>query len=531
MDIDIQLLQQSQNKSSTTENILLNLDTLALKIGEIIRQYPNMEIAINFENIAFIIGYKLPNNLLISSNQSSNGQPSLTLSQNTTSNNEDSSVASFYSGANTFMDNEDSLVYSYLFNKPTLFKTKQYQAGRVGYVGSPVLAVTISNNETIAQNQSIELSFVVPPNFLKNMTNEKVEELCCFWNFTTDTWSNYGCHKVDRPSNRDDVITCRCNHLTNFAVLLDVEQGVVYNPLALQYVSIIGCWISITGLVITIVCHLVFRKVMRKLPPKILINLCVSILALLLVFLFGVDQSTSSSRITCQIMAALLHYFTLTTFCWTLVEAYNLYKNFVKIFNMGGSNKKFMYFAMSFAWGFPLLIVGISSSVAPQNLGSKDFCVVIGNTLYIGLLAPIALILLINYFAFGFILKSITSRKVVANSNKTQQKDELQRQLRSAFTIATLLGMTWIFAILAIGDVKETFQWLFSISTSLQGFCIFVLYTVRNPEIQNEFYQCLGVERNNKKHSTASSAELAPMRNRNHSTSFFSRGTTRKTTL
>jgi len=187
--------------------------------------------------------------------------------------------------------------------------------------------------------------------------------------------------------------------------------------------------------------------------------------------------------------------------------------------------------AMSFAWGFPLVIVGISSLVAPQNLGSKDFCVVTGNTLYIGLLAPIALILLINYFAFGFILKSITSRKVVANSNKTQQKDELQRQLRSAFTIATLLGMTSIFAILAIGDVKETFQWLFSISTSLQGFCIFVLYTVRNPEIQNEVYQCLGVERNNKKHSTASSAELAPMRNRNHSTSFSSRGTTRKTTL
>ena len=155
---------------------------------------------------------------------------------------------------------------------------------------------------------------------------------------------------------------------------------------------------------------------------------------------------------------------------------------------------------------------------------------VTGNTLYIGLLAPIALILLVNYLAFGFILKSITSRQVIANSNKKQQKDELQRQLRSAFTIATLLGMTWIFAILAIGDVKETFQWLFSISTSLQGFCIFVLYTVRNPEIRNEFSQCLGVERN-KKHSTASSAELAPMHHQNHSTSFSSGGTTRKTTL
>ena len=136
MNIDIQLLQQSQKKSSTTENILLNLDTLALKIGEIIRQYPHIEIAINFQNIAFIIGYKLPNNLLISSNQSSNGQLALTLSQNASSKNEDSSVASFYSGDDTFEENEDSLVYSYLFSKTTLFQEKQYQYGRVSLLQS-----------------------------------------------------------------------------------------------------------------------------------------------------------------------------------------------------------------------------------------------------------------------------------------------------------------------------------------------------------------------------------------------------------
>ena len=111
---------------------------------------------------------------------------------------------------------------------------------------------------------------------------------------------------------------------------------------------------------------------MRKLPPKILINLCISMLALLLIFLFGVDKS--SSRTTCQIMAALLHYFTLTTFCWTLVEAYNLYKNFVKIFNMGGSNKKFMYLAMSFAWGMfslSFLWSGIPGAPSQNSVSSS----------------------------------------------------------------------------------------------------------------------------------------------------------------
>ena len=74
------------------------------------------------------------------------------------------------------------------------------------------------------------------------------------------------------------------------------------------------------------------------LPPNILVSLCISITALLIVFLIGVERKTAGSETACQVVAGILHYFMLTTFIWMLVEAINLYHNFVKIFNYG-SNK------------------------------------------------------------------------------------------------------------------------------------------------------------------------------------------------
>jgi len=102
------------------------------------------------------------------------------------------------------------------------------------------------------------------------------------------------------------------------------------------------------------------------------------------------------------------------------------------------------------------------------------------------------------------IMRSITKQRVNGNNQK-QEKKHLQRNLRSAFTILTLLGLTWTFAFLAIGEVKTVFQWLFTFTTSLQGVFIFVLYTVRNPEVTREFSFLLS---NNRRQSSSKDFEL-----------------------
>lgn len=96
----------------------------------------------------------------------------------------------------------------------------------------------------------------------------------------------------------------------------------------------------------------IFRNLRKKLPPKILICLCFSLLILLVVFLAGVEQTDSNGG--CKAVAVLIHYFTLSTFCWMAVEGLNLYRCFVKIFKKGSATK-FLKKASLFAWGMYLL--------------------------------------------------------------------------------------------------------------------------------------------------------------------------------
>ena len=71
-------------------------------------------------------------------------------------------------------------------------------------------------------------------------------------------WSRDGCKTL--PGKFDGTVRCECTHLTNFALMLDVDQS-GSNPLSLKIITWIGCGISLFGLVITILTYSVFRCV------------------------------------------------------------------------------------------------------------------------------------------------------------------------------------------------------------------------------------------------------------------------------
>lgn len=73
-------------------------------------------------------------------------------------------------------------------------------------------------------------------------------------------WSSNGC-RTDGYEN--SVQKCRCSHLTNFAILLDVtgEGTPKEAALALSIVTYIGCAISLICLLITLITFGVFRLV------------------------------------------------------------------------------------------------------------------------------------------------------------------------------------------------------------------------------------------------------------------------------
>ena len=71
------------------------------------------------------------------------------------------------------------------------------------------------------------------------------------------SWSTEGC-KVNQTQKYKGFITCECNHLTNFALLLDVSQT-RYRSQALSIITWIGCGISMVGLALTIITFLYLK--------------------------------------------------------------------------------------------------------------------------------------------------------------------------------------------------------------------------------------------------------------------------------
>lgn len=115
-----------------------------------------------------------------------------------------------------------------------------------------------------------------------------------------------------------------------------------------------------------------------------------------------------------------------------------------------------------------------------------------GAQFYFGLLLPVSLILLINFLTIYFVVTGINKASKTKSESKRKQQEKLH-STRVAFTCSVLLGLSWIFGVLAIGDLTEVFQWLFCIFNSLQGFFIFIFYTIKNKDAWHEWKKVFGL--------------------------------------
>ncbi len=99
-------------------------------------------------------------------------------------------------------------------------------------------------------------------------------------------------------------------------------------------------------------------------------------------------------------------------------------------------------------------------------------------------LAPVLLILLINFIAFVFILRSLLNS---GSKVTTDRKTKGITQARRGIAILVVLGLTWVFGVLAIKDAKLVFQYLFCIFNSLQGLLVFIFYCVLSKDTRNKW--------------------------------------------
>lgn len=183
------------------------------------------------------------------------------------------------------------------------------------------------------------------------MENDQQSEQCQYLLYTQylishSAWSDEGC-QIQKTNETHTV--CECNHLTNFAVLMDVHavRLDIAHQVALQIITYIGCIISVVCLVLAILTFQLFRglKVIYITAIYILIgvqlqrdeifflthgfslqsdrttihkNLCMCLLIAEILFVCGIGQT--NQRVLCGIVAGLLHFFFLCAFAWMFLE-------------------------------------------------------------------------------------------------------------------------------------------------------------------------------------------------------------------
>ena len=124
-------------------------------------------------------------------------------------------------------------------------------------------------------------------------------------------------------------------------------------------------------------------------------------------------------------------------------------------------------------------------------------CLVHGVPFFVSLLAPICIILLLNIVFLILVIRGITKSTPhnVRHSRSNMKEDENRLKLaKITLACSVLLGLTWSFGVLAVGELTEMMQYLFCIFNSLQGFFIFIFYTLTNPEVRKEWNNQFGWE-------------------------------------
>ena len=121
-------------------------------------------------------------------------------------------------------------------------------------------------------------------------------------------------------------------------------------------------------------------------------------------------------------------------------------------------------------------------------LSSSFSCFIqIDYAFYFTHLLLLALVVVVNTIIFALVMHQlICGRKTTSLAHiKQDNREETLKRVHNAIAITFLLGLTWVFGLLSLihEDSSLTFQVLFCIFNSLQGFVIFVMFCVRQPGV------------------------------------------------
>ncbi|CAJ0608327.1 unnamed protein product [Cylicocyclus nassatus] len=327
-----------------------------------------------------------------------------------------------------------------------------------------------------------------------------VNPTCISLNFHTRMWSTKGCRLI---STSWGMTECACTHLGScFAVLMKitVEDAIWYNigkDFKVRFdVENIGRALSAVCLASSLFVFTFFRS-LHNVRNIIHWNLCFSLLVHDLVP-FILSPTRIKNRVCCAIVLMLDPYSDIATFCWMLIECYQLYLSLVQVLD---SNKTRIFPYCVFSYGFPAVAVGVVFNL--DGYEPKQYCSWGNLSLraHLALFVPDFIIILANVIILFIALRVL----LTVNDRDRSRKDRLFQWLKAPATLLCLLGVTRLFFFLSLLFPWTVFDWMRVVFNSLQGVFIFILLVVLNENVRSTVVHCL---RNKTKSNDSSSVVI-----------------------
>ncbi|XP_075710559.1 adhesion G-protein coupled receptor D1 [Rhinoderma darwinii] len=347
----------------------------------------------------------------------------------------------------------------------------------------PYLCPNLSGSPLI----TIQLTHILVRKEHKSSVNNSnhVHLYCAFLDFSSGSgiWSNEGCIRVEGNLNYS---VCRCNHLTNFAILMQVVPVTLSNShkVALSSISYIGCSLSIFCLAITLVTFAILSSVSTIRNQRYHIHANLSFAILVAQILLLISFRFVPGTLPCKVIAILLHFFFLSAFAWMLVEGLHLYSMVIKVF--GSEESKHLYY-YGIGWGSPLVICIVSATSALDSYGVGENCwLSLQKGAIWAFVAPALFVIVVN-IGILIAVTRIISRISADNYKVHRDANAFKLTAKAVAVLLPILGSSWIFGVLAVNEQSIVFQYMFAIFNSLQGFFIFLFHCLLNSEVRAAF--------------------------------------------
>uniref|UniRef100_A0A8C4IP21 Adhesion G protein-coupled receptor D1 n=1 Tax=Dicentrarchus labrax TaxID=13489 RepID=A0A8C4IP21_DICLA len=327
---------------------------------------------------------------------------------------------------------------------------------------SPALSINLSGAPLI----KIVLTHILTKEQQEQVLNQsnKVFLYCAFLDYSSNEgiWSNEGCVRSDGNMTYS---VCLCNHLTNFAILMQVVpiKLTTGHRVALSTIGYVGCSISIICLAITLVTFAVLSSVSTIRNQRYHIHANLSFAILVAEILLLISARFDPGTLPCKVMAVLLHFFFLSAFAWMLVEGLHLYSMVVKVFGSEGS-KHFYYYGIG--WG--------SCWLSLKNGAIWAF------------VAPALFVIVVNIGILISVTRIIS--RISGESYKVHgDANAVKLTVKAVAVLLPILGISWIFGVLAVNTHSLAFLYIFAVFNSLQGFFVFLFHCLLNSEVRAAF--------------------------------------------